>query len=178
MEQQVAIVDFIQTSLGVEETDMALELFGMTEGVGELIDHMTFFGSQFIGIVGIDGGEVAVLQRVNGTANIDRLRTIIDPIQQQPVCHSKFGTAQQLLAFQLKENDGNGLVHPGGQQLVLLGILLCISAGELHVEATEIALFINLVGIKDLNASFYFISDFRIFKCLQWSLPFVSIVFS
>ena len=29
------------------------------------------------------------------------------------------GSAHELLALQLEENDGDGLVHPGGEQLVL-----------------------------------------------------------
>ena len=71
---------------------------------------------------------------------------VVDFVQQQPVRHAEFGTAQQLLALQLEEDDGDGLVHPGGEELVLLGVLLGVQIGHLDAEAAGVAVPVDLVG--------------------------------
>ena len=65
----------------------------------------------------------------------DALVLIVDLVQQQPVGHAELGVAQDLLPLQLEEDDGDGLVHPGGEQLVLLAVLVGVGAGELDGEA-------------------------------------------
>ena len=146
MEQQIAVVDLVKTALGIQEPDVPLEFFGMTEGIGELVDHVAFFRCQIVGVFRIDGGEIAVFQRVDLAADVDGFGSVIDSVQQQPVAHAEFGAAQQLLALQLEEDDGNGLVHPGGQQLVLFGIVFCVSIGELDLKAAGITVLVDFVG--------------------------------
>ena len=118
----------------------------MAEGVGELVDNLLFFRGQGIGIPGIHGGEIAVFQRVDLITDGNGLVFVIDLMEQQPVSHAEFGPTLQLLALQLKEDDGDGLVHPGRQQLVLFGVGIRIGAGELDVEAMGIAVPVDLVG--------------------------------
>ena len=118
----------------------------MAEGLGELVDDLALFGGQLIGIGGVHGGEVAVQQGIVHAADVDGLVLVVDPVQQGPVLHAVFGAAQDLGTLQLEEDDGDGLVHPGGEELVLLGVLLGIEIGHLDVEAGGVAVPVELVG--------------------------------
>src|SRR5699024_723415 len=53
---------------------------------------------------------------------------------------------QDLLPLQLKQDDGDGLVHPGGEQLILFAVLVGVIAGELDGEAAGVAVLVYLVG--------------------------------
>ena len=146
MEQEVTIVDLVKIALGIKETGVALELFAALEGVGQLVDDGVLFRGEGIGILGIHGGEVGIFQRIGDIANGDALILIIDLVQKETVTHAKLGPADQFLTFQLEEDDGDGLVHPCGEQLILLADAHCVIAGELDLEAGGVAVFIDLVG--------------------------------
>ena len=118
----------------------------MPEGIRQLSDYMEFLFCQFIGIGRIHRGEVAVQQIVDLIADGDGFVFIVDLIQQQTVVHAEFGTAQDLLAFQLEEDHGDCLVHPGGQQLVFFGVLVRVGTGELDFELVGVAVLVNFVG--------------------------------
>ena len=60
VEEQVAVEDFIQAALGVEEADVPLELLAVEKGEGELVDQDLLLGGEGVGIGGVDGGEVGV----------------------------------------------------------------------------------------------------------------------
>src|SRR5699024_8590193 len=93
VEEQVAVVDLVQTALGVKEADVSLELFTVEEGAGQLIDEGTLFLSEGIGIVGVYSGEVGILHGISGAIDGDALILIVDLVQQQPVRHTKAGVA-------------------------------------------------------------------------------------
>ena len=135
MEEQVAVEYLIQPALGIQEADVLLQLFAALERRGELVDDLALLRGQGIGVGGVHGGEVAVLQRIRLFPDGHRLVFIVDLVQQQPVVHAKLRAAHDLLPLQLEEDDGDGLVHPGREQLVLLGILVGIRPGELNWEA-------------------------------------------
>ena len=71
---------------------------------------------------------------------------IIDFIQKKSVLHAIFRMTEDLLTFQLEKNYGDGLMHPGGEKLVLFRIVRGIISGEFHGEAGYIAVFIDFVG--------------------------------
>ena len=146
VEEQVAVVNLVQAALGVEEADMALELFTVKEGTGELVDELILLGSEGIGVFSVHGGEVHILQRIGSAVDGDALVLIIDLVQQKPVGHTEAGVAQDLLPLQLEQNNGDGLVHPGGQQLVLFRIMGGVLVGELDLKAVDIAVLVHLVG--------------------------------
>ena len=118
----------------------------MEEGAGQLIDEGTLFLGKGIGIVGVYSGEVGILHGISGAIDGDALILIVDLVQQQPVRHTKAGVAQQLLPLQLEENDGNGLVHSGGQQLILFRVVGGVFVGQLHLKTVDVAVLVYLVG--------------------------------
>ena len=65
MEEKIAVADLVQPALGVEEADMALQFFGIFEGIRQLVDDVVFLVCQFVGIGGIHRGEVAVQHGVD-----------------------------------------------------------------------------------------------------------------
>ena len=146
MEEQVAVEDLVEAALGVEEADVILQLLAAQEGGGELVDDRVLLGGEGVGVLGVYGGEVHILQGIGGVSNGDALALVVDLVQQQPVAHAILGMAQQLLALQLEEDDGDRLVHPGGEELVLLTVLVGVGAGELDSKAVNVAVLIYLVG--------------------------------
>ena len=125
---------------------MLLQLFGVFKGIRQLVDNMVFLGGQFVGIAGVHCGEITVQHGVDLAVYGDGLVLIVDLVQQQPVGHAELRAADHLLAFQLEKNDGDGLVHPGGEELVLFGVLVGVGAGELDLELVGIAVLVDLVG--------------------------------
>ena len=125
---------------------MALELFRLAEGLGQLVDDAQLLGGQLVGVGGIDGGQVAVVQMVGHVTDGDGLVFVVDLIHQQAVIHAVLGTAHDQLTLQLEEDHGDGLVHSGGQQLVLLGILVGIGAVDGDLPALGVGVLVNLVG--------------------------------
>ena len=125
---------------------MALQFFTVAERAGQRGDQCIFFRRQLIRIFRIHRGEVGIQHGIGLAVNGDALVLIVDLIQQQPVLHAKAGIAQDLLTFQLEENDGDGLVHLGHQTLVGLGIVLFVVAGELDLEPGDVAALIHGVG--------------------------------
>ena len=146
VEEKVSVEDLVEAALGVEEADVLLQLLTAQEGGGELIDDRIFFGGEGVGVFGVHGGEVHVLQGIGSVSNGDALVGVVDLVQQQAVAHAILGMAQQLLALQLKEDDGDGLVHAGGEKLILLAVLVGVGAGELDGKAVDVAVLIYLVG--------------------------------
>ena len=114
MKQQVAVEHLIQPPLGVEEAHMLLELLAVLEGGGQLADHLVLLLGEVVGVLPVHCGEVGIRQWVGGSVDGDALVFIVDFIQQQPVIHAELRVTENLLPLQLEENNGNGLVHPGG----------------------------------------------------------------
>src|SRR5699024_12112032 len=54
--------------------------------------------------------------------------------------------------LQLEEDDGDGLVHPGGQGLVLLSVVVGVVPGEFGLEAGAVAVPVDLVGEEGQGA--------------------------
>ena len=96
VEQKIAVMDLIQAALGIEETGVTLELLGMAEGIGELIDNIALFLRQTVGIRRIHRGEIAILQRIFHAADGDGLPVIVDAVQQRPVLHTVLRAAQHI----------------------------------------------------------------------------------
>ena len=76
VKQQIAIVDFIEATLGIQEPDMPLKLFRLSEGFCQLIDDGIFFCGQFIGMLGVHRGEIAVFQMVDIVPDGDGLSSL------------------------------------------------------------------------------------------------------
>ena len=146
MEEQVAVEDLVQAALGVEEAHVPLELLTVEEGEGQLVDQDLLLGGEGIGIGGIHGGEVGVQHGIDLAVHRDGLVLVVHLVQQQAVGHAEGGVAEDLLPLQLEEDHGDGLVHPGGEQLVLFRVLLRLLPGELDGEAAHIAVPVDLVG--------------------------------
>ena len=146
MEEKVSVADLVKAALGVQKADMPLQFFGVFEGIRQLVDDVVFLGSQLVGVGGIHRGEVAVQHGVDFAVQVDGLVLIVDFVQQQPVLHAKFRTAQHLLALQLEEDNGDGFVHPGGEQLVLFRVLIGVGAGELDLELVGVGIPVDLIG--------------------------------
>ena len=125
---------------------MLLQLLAAPERRGQLVDDVVFLRGQGVGVRRVHCGEVAVLQGVGGSANSDGLVLIVDLVQQQAVLHAELGVPDDLLALQLEEDDGDGLVHPGGEELILLRILLRVRPRQLHGKAVGVAVLVHLVG--------------------------------
>ena len=126
---------------------MLLEFFRMAEGICQLVDDLAFLRGQGVGVRRIHSGEVAILHGVGLAVDGNGLFLVVDLIQQQPVVHAVFRVTHDLLTFQFVEDDGDGLIHPGGQQLVLVGKMLGVLAQKLDVVAGGVAILIDFVGI-------------------------------
>ena len=146
VEQQVAVVDFIDAAFGVEEADVPLQLLAALEGIGQLVNDGVLFGGEVIGVFRIHGREVGVLQRPGDAVDGDAFVFVVDLVQQQPVFHAVFRVTEDLLTLQLEENDRDGLMHAGGKQLVLFGVMRGVGAGELYGEAADVAVTVGFVG--------------------------------
>ena len=66
-------------------------------------------------------------------------------MQKRPIGHAKLGSAKNFGTLQLKENDGDGLIHTGRHQFVLFRVFAGI-AGELYVETAEITVLVHFIG--------------------------------
>ena len=146
MEQQVAVMDLIESTLGIEEANVPLELFTVTEGVGELVNDLLLLVSETVRIFWIYGREVAVFHRIHFTIDGDSLMDYIDLVQQKAIFHSKFGSAKNLLTFQFEKDDGDGFIHPGGEELVLFAVLSHLGVGQFDMERGKISILIDFVG--------------------------------
>ena len=49
MEEEVAVDGLVEAALGIEEAGVHLELLGMAEGLGELVDDAALLGGQLVG---------------------------------------------------------------------------------------------------------------------------------
>jgi len=83
VEKQVAVVDFIEAPLGVEEAHMALQLFAVPEGIGQLVNDRALLVGELVGIVGVDRREIDVLQRICDAVDADALVLVVDLVQQE-----------------------------------------------------------------------------------------------
>ena len=146
VEEQVAVKDLVQPALGVNKADVLLELLAALEGGGELAYDLVLLGGEVVGVFPVHGGEVAVVQGPGPAADGHALVLVVDLVQQEPVLHAEAGVAQDLLPLQLEEDDGDGLVHPGGEELILLGVVVLVVPGQLDGEAGAVGVPVDLVG--------------------------------
>ena len=65
MEEKIAVADLVKAALGVEEADVLLQLFGVFKGICQLVDDVVLLVCQLVGVVGVDGREVAVQHGVD-----------------------------------------------------------------------------------------------------------------
>ena len=115
VEEQVPVVDAVQAALGVEETDVALELLAVPEGPGEGVDEGVLLRGEGVGVGGVHGGKVGVQHGIAHPADGHGFGLVVDLVQQKPVVHAEGGVAADLLPLQLEQDHGDGLVHPGAQ---------------------------------------------------------------
>ena len=146
MKQQIPVVNLVEAALGIEETDVVLQLLAALKGFGELVDDRGFLRGQLIGIRRIHGREIGVLQRIDRAVDGDAAVCVINLIQQKAIFHAVFRMSENLLPFQLEKDNRDGLVHAGGEQLVLLGIMRGVRLRELHGKAGYVAVFVDLIG--------------------------------
>ena len=85
------------------------------EGGGELVDELPLPVGQGQGVFGVHRGEILVQQLVGDAPQLHRPLLEVDLGEDDPVGHVVLGVAQQQLVFQLHLDDGDGLVHLGGQ---------------------------------------------------------------
>ena len=146
MEEQIAVEYLIEASLGVQESDVLLQLLTALEGGGELIDHTFLLRCEGIGVLRVHCGEISILQRIGDIPNGNAAVLIVDLVQQKPVSHIVFRVTEQLLPLQLEQDDGDGLVHPGREQLILLAVLVGVRPGKLHRKPMDVAVSVFLIG--------------------------------
>ena len=89
---------------------MTAQLFAVDEGVAQLLHDHLLPRRQTVGILGVDGREVGVLQGIRLSVDRDRPILEVDLVQQAALLHVVFGMARDELTFQLKEDDRDRLV--------------------------------------------------------------------
>ena len=146
MDEQVAVIALVHGPFVEQEADVLLELFGAAERLDHLVHHVLLFGRQGIGVFRVDGGEVAVLHRVDLAVDLDGGIFIVDVLEGGAVHHVEVRVALDDLAHQFEEDHGDGLGHAGRQQqIAVLRVLLLLLVEDAGGEARQVGEGIVLV---------------------------------
>ena len=113
VEQEVAVAGLVEGAVIVQEFDVLAQGLAVTEGVGQGINEGLLGIGEGVGIGGVDGGEMAVVEGVGLPVQGDGIVLVVDLVQHQPILHAELGMAADELSLQLEEDDGDGLVSLG-----------------------------------------------------------------
>ena len=108
--KQIAVAGAVHAAAVEEVGDVTAQLFAVDEGVAQLLHDHLLPRRQTVGILGVDGREVGVLQGIRLSVDRDRPILEVDLVQQAALLHVVFGMARDELTFQLKEDDRDRLV--------------------------------------------------------------------
>ena len=120
MEQQVAVADGVHTAVRQQRVDMLVQLLADAERVVQLLHQVGLLGGKLVGVLGIDGGEVAALHLVGLAIDGAGALLVIYHTEHAAVLHLPLGATVKYLGLGLKLQHSDGLVHLGGKLLVLL----------------------------------------------------------
>ena len=87
VEHEVRIDNRIHAAVREEDSDMPLKLVADAERMVELVDERLLFGSQAIGVGGIDRRERAAAQRIGFAVQLDGLVFKINAVQNPAALH-------------------------------------------------------------------------------------------
>ncbi len=116
MEQQVAVLYFVQAAMLQEKAHMALELLAVLERSAQLLDNRLLAGGKLIGILPVHRGKDGVDQFVLHAINHDGTALAVHQVQQVAVLQAKAGVLGNELGLHLELNDGHGLLDLLGQR--------------------------------------------------------------
>ena len=146
MIEQVAVVPAVYGAYGIEEPGVDLELFAAAEAGDKAVYYILLLGGELIGVGGVYGGKVGIPEGVYRVVYLYGAVFVVYAGEHIPVRHLVLRPAGYYLPLQLEQDHGDGLVHPGGQQLVLLAVPGLVAVGELDGELLDVAVLIDLVG--------------------------------
>ncbi len=139
VEEEVGVGHGVHAAVREKRADVLVKLLGDAEGVVELVHEGLFLRSQETGVrsqvtgvrrqetgVGRQGGEVAALHLVVASVDGTDATGQVDMLQQAAVVHLPLGMTADDLGLFLELDDGDGLVHLGGEQACLLVELLTV----------------------------------------------------
>jgi len=143
VEEHVAVVHEVCAAVVVEEADVGLELLGVAHGAHHVVHDLALALGQLVGVLRVEGGEVAGAHRVLDAVDRDHAAGGVHVLEEQPVVHLPVGVAEDHLALELEEDDRDRLLDRVHAVVLAVGLL-----GE-HGELAQA----HAVGVlEDLQA--------------------------
>ena len=116
MEEEVAIVDGIHTSMTEQGSDMLMQFLAHSKRMMETLNQCLFLVCKFGGICRVDSGEACRRHRIFLAINHTGTFLIVYSVEKVAVLHLPFLTAFEDSSLGLKLYDGDGLVHAGCEE--------------------------------------------------------------
>ena len=144
VEQKVAVLFFINAALGVQKARVARKALAFGKALAQFGQHVLFRAGKPRGAFLFHRGEIGVAQRPAPALHLHGEGLKIDVLQKRAPLHAELGVAGNDGAFQLEQNDGNGLVHARGAPQIFLRIF---TAGlRARQKARHVAVGVRLLG--------------------------------
>ena len=118
--EQVVVANAIHAAMRKQHADMLVELLAHRETMVKLIHQFDLLGRELVGVLRVDGGEMAARHGIFLTIQANGLLLEIDEIEHLAVLHLPIGMALVELRLQLKLDDADGLVHESREALGLV----------------------------------------------------------
>ena len=125
---------------------MLVQLLADAERVVQLVHEVGLLGSELVGLLRVDGGEVAALHLVGLAIDGAEVLIVVNGTQHAAVGHLPLGVAKEYLGLGLELQHGYGLVHLGGE---LLGLIVHrVARKQLwhELKARVVAIYIEREG--------------------------------
>lgn len=111
MEEKVAVGDAVHGAVREYDGDVALESLADAEGAADAVNEFALAIGEFVGMRGIDSGEMGVAKRILLAFKTYGALLEVACGEEITVLHSPLRMALVKLALEFEGDDGNGFVH-------------------------------------------------------------------
>lgn len=140
MVEQVLVHHAVHAPVAQHQLYVLVELLAHGEAVVQPLHQALLLGRELVGILRVDGGEVAGCEFVFHLVHFHRSPLEVDGVEQLAVVHVPSRVSGYHGGFKLPLYHADGLVHTGQEQFVFLveGVFLGYLGHELHAGVVAV----------------------------------------